>query len=106
MTTLYIHANTGEIKKVRGPRISPRVKHRGTNCLIVPGLLVGGRLEKNLENFEIGKNVIKQATEQGYRGNSKQLAIGIVYNAGTIDEFAAFIRENPEVGVYEGNSIK
>jgi len=78
----------------------------GTNCLIVPGLLVGGRLEKNLENFEIGKNVIKQATEKGYRGNSKQLAIGIVYNAGTIDEFAAFIRENPEVGVYEGNSIK
>ena len=77
-----------------------------TNGLIAPGLLAGGRLEKNPENYEIAQNIINFATLQGYSGFNNNLAMGIVFAAGIIDEMGAFARENPQVEAFDGDLSK
>jgi len=74
-----------------------------TNGLILPGLLAGGRLEKNPENYEIVQNAIGLATLQGYSGAKNTLAMGLVFNAGTIDEMGKFAAENPDIPAFDGN---
>ncbi len=75
-----------------------------TNALIAPGVLCSGRLSGNRDAFEIGKNVMFREMLKGVSDDAKAFAIGVCYYAAIMEELGAFVRENPDLAPYSGDT--
>ena len=70
----------------------------------MPGLLCGGRLEGNIENYNIGKNVISLSILNGTGGEPKSFAMQVCYIGGAIDEVMKFHKEyKDKIVPFDGN---
>ena len=76
----------------------------GLNPLVAPGMMTGGRMEKNAEIFEISKKVMAVSTLQGLSAIGKSLAIELCLIPGLMDEIRKYQQEHPDAVPYRYTS--